>query len=166
MPSNDLILTLAEVSIAYVGFAAIFGVLSSRAEIWPPELRLLFRALIEVGLFSLFLSVCPYTLNALGIKEIDLWFYSSIGAVLAGVGMGVARLYLIRTRLPQVPVVGRYLLIPVMLITFLLFIVNAIVWREPGIYVLGIVLSLVGASAIFLALIYRLFPIPRRGNDD
>lgn len=166
MDSYDLILTLAEISIAYVGFAAIFGILSARINIWPSELRLMFRALIEVGLFSLFLSVCPHTLNALGIKDTDLWMFASIAAVLGGTVMASARLYLVRTRLSQVPLVGKFLLIPVMTTTLLLYLLNAIVWREPGIYILGIVLGLATASAIFLALIYRLFPIPKEGSDD
>jgi hypothetical protein len=157
--STDLILTLAEVSIAYVGFAAIFGILSTRTRAWSPELRFMFRALIEVGIFSLYLSIIPHTLSFFGVMGSYLWMYSSIAALVGGILMGTARIYLIRTRLDNVPSVGKFLLIPLTLVTLALFLVNTLLWQQPGPYVLGIVLALATASSIFLSLIYRLFPI-------
>ena len=164
--SSDLILTLAEVSIAYVGFAAIFGILSTRTSVWSPELRIMFRALIEVGIFSLYLSIIPHTLNTLGVVGHYLWMYSSVAALVGGVPMGAARMYLIRTRLDKVPSVGKLLLIPLMLVTIVLFLTNALVRQQPGPYVLGIVLALATGSGIFLSLIYRLFPIHRSTSDE
>lgn len=166
MESSDLILTLAEVSIAYVGFAAIFGILSTRTSVWSAELRVMFRALIEVGIFSLYLSIIPHTLNTFGVVEAHLWTYSSIAALAGGIPMGTARMYLIRTRLDKVPSVGKFLLIPLMVLTIALYLVNALVWQQPGPYVLGIVLALITGSGIFLSLIYRLFPIQKSTRDD
>ena len=141
------------------GFAAIFGILSTRTSAWSPELRLMFRGLIEIGIFSLYLSIIPHTLSFFGVMGAYLWMYSSIAALVGGILMGTARLYLIRTRLDNVPSIGKFLLIPLTLVTIALFLFNTILWQQPGPYVLGIVLALVTASSIFLSLIYRLFPI-------
>ena len=56
MPTPEVFYTLAEVAIAFVGFAAILGVLSARVEVWPAEVQVMFRALIEIGLIVLYSS--------------------------------------------------------------------------------------------------------------
>ncbi len=119
----------------------------------------MFRALIEVGIFSLYLSIIPHTLSFFGVMGAYLWMCSSIAALVGGILMGAARMYVIRTRLDNVPSIGKFLLIPLMLLTIAVFLVNTLVWQQPGPYVLGIVLTLATSSSIFLSLIYRLFPI-------
>jgi hypothetical protein len=164
METPEVLYTLTEVSIAYVGFAAVFGVLSSRAEIWPPEVQLMFRALIEVGLMVMFLCLVPIALELCRVDGSDRWLFASLGAVFAGIGLTIWRAYLVRFQLQRLPREG-----PVFILftvaNFGLLIGNVVLWRSPGPYVIAIVFSLAAASAIFLAMIFRMFPISAMSDE-
>ena len=161
MDPYDLILTLAEISIAYVGFAAVVGVLSTRTADWTPDLRLLFRALIEIGLFSLLLCTLPHVLAAFEMPGADLWTYASATALVGAASMAGIRIYQVRTRLGHIIAIGKFLLIPLNFASLILFALNATIWKAAGPYVVGIMILLVSASSIFLALIYNLFPVKK-----
>ena len=162
--TNELLLTLAELSIAYVGFAAVVGVISQRAAAWPLELRLMFRAMIEVGLFSVLICILPVALATTGLTDQALWFMSSIVALACGGALFSARVFLLRTRLPGVPAISRVLLIPVSLIAMLINVANILIWREAAPYVAGALLPMGSGAVIFLTMIYTLFPL--RANDE
>jgi hypothetical protein len=134
----------------------------ARSEDWQPETRLMFRALIEVGMFSLLLSTIPHVLDAFGISGASLWRYASSVGLLSGLGLLSARIYLVRTRLQRMPAVGAFLLIPIATMSMALMLLNALTWRTPGPYMLAVMLALSSGSGIFLYLIYWLFPIIRR----
>lgn len=57
------------------------------------------------------------------------------------------------------PAVGRFLLLPLFFTSIVVLLAHALVWQAPGPYIASIVLGLGAASAIFLTLIYKLFPI-------
>ncbi len=80
--ARDLLLTIAEVSIAYVGFASIVAVLSSsRPGGWEPEDRIIFRAMIEVGFLCVLMSFIPHTIASAGVPEEVVWPTASAIAV-------------------------------------------------------------------------------------
>lgn len=161
METPEVLLTLAEVSIAYVGFAALFGILSSRAEEWPGEVQLMFRALIEVGLVLVFLSLAPVVLALCHIDAPDRWLFASLIAMVTLLGNIGWRIHQIRTRLGHFPREAP-VAIPMVVVNLVLYAGNAVIWREPGPYVIALVNGLAGASLIFLAMVYRMFPIVRR----
>lgn len=160
METPAILLTLAEVSIAYVGFAAIFGILSTRAEAWPSDVQLMFRALVEVGLAALFISVIPSGLALLQFEHAHLWLIASAIALASAVTISGWRIYLIRSRLVRFPREAP-LLLTMSTVNLALLTGNILIWRAAGPYVLALIVSLVGASSIFLAMIYRMFPILR-----
>ncbi len=74
MNPNDFLATLAEVSVAYVGFASIVAVIHSvRSDSWSPEDRIVFRALIEIGLGCVVLSLIPNALSSVGLGPSTIW---------------------------------------------------------------------------------------------
>lgn len=164
METPEVLYTLTEVAIAYVGFAAVFGVLSSRAEVWPPEVQLMFRALVEVGLLVLFLCLTPITLELVGYNGTDQWYIASMIGISLGLILTAWRAYLVRSRLVQFP---REL--PVFaffsVANFVILIGNAAFWRSAGPFVVAVITSLAAASSIFLAMIFRMFPISPRSQE-
>ena len=158
METPEILYTLTEVAIAYVGFAAVFGVLSSRAEIWPAEVQLMFRALIEVGLLVMFLCLTPISLELLGFEDSDQWLFSSLIGIGLGVLITIWRAYLVRSKLIKFPREFPVLILFTIL-NFVILSCNVALWRSPGPYVLAVICSLAAASSIFLAMIFRMFPI-------
>lgn len=77
MDAFDTLLTLAEVSIGLAGFAGIVVVFGRGPGALPPADSLRLAALVGASLGTLFLSLMPIALNALGLSEPALWQWSS-----------------------------------------------------------------------------------------
>jgi hypothetical protein len=161
----EILYTLTEVAIAYVGFAAIFGALSSRAEVWPPEVQLMFRALVEVGLLIMFLCLTPIALELIDVDGADRWQVASLIGITLGAFLTAWRAYLVRSRLLRLPREAPFLFF-FTIINFAILATNAIVWRTAGPYVIAIIMSLAAGSSIFLAMIFRMFPISAKSTED
>ncbi len=158
-PGQDLLLTLAEISIAYVGFSAIVGALSSSSKEWNSEIKLFLRSMIEVGLFSMSLSLLPEFFLVIGLEEQYIWMSASgVGLVIGG-AMFANRMRQLRTAIGRPLPVGRFVLIPLGLIAMVIMILNVVIWQTPGPYVVATMLSLTSATVMFLALVYQLFPL-------
>ena len=157
---EDLLLTIAEVSIAYVGFASIVAVLSSsRPGGWEAEDRITFRAMIEVGFSVILLSFIPHTIALAGVPAEMVWPTASAIAVALMVSMTVRRVIQLRRHAGGVTRFGRVFALPITLFSIVLNAANVFVWQAPGPYVIGLVLGLVTASGMFLLLLYRSFPL-------
>jgi hypothetical protein len=64
MQPPDVLLSIGEVAIAYVGFSSIVAVFSAeRRGGWLSEDRVIFRAMIELSLVSIFASFLPHALE-------------------------------------------------------------------------------------------------------
>lgn len=77
MDAFDTLLTLAEVSIGLAGFAGIVVVFGRGPGALPPADSLRLAALVGASLGTLFFSLTPIALNALGLSEPELWQWSS-----------------------------------------------------------------------------------------
>ena len=86
MPSADFLLTLAEISIAFVGFSAIVFVFLRFGSGGESRFRnLQVSIIIQIGLLALFLSLLPLLLGLFPLDEVRVWRSSSLLFALAGV---------------------------------------------------------------------------------
>lgn len=122
----------------------------------------MFRALIEVGLTALVLSVLPMAFSEIGITGPALWLNASVTALLVGVVVTGWCIFLIRKYLIKLPREAPFLF-SLSAIGFACLVGN-VYWQTSGPYTLAVLMSLAGAAAIFLAMIYRMFPI--RGGEE
>ena len=162
---QSVLLTMSELSIAYVGFAAIVGALSTRSEEWTIGTRILFRSMIDTGLVNVFLCLSPNVLNLLSFEGSDLWAISSVLALLIVLGAFVGRMIQIRRTVGAPLAVGRWLLIPLIVVAIATYLVNAIVWKTPGIYVFATSMNILVNTIQFLTVMWTLFPIQIERGD-
>jgi hypothetical protein len=74
MFTSDFFLTIAEISLAFVGFSAVVVALrQSGAAQWSSFQRFSARILIELGFACLFLALLPLLLQLLGVGEPTVW---------------------------------------------------------------------------------------------
>ncbi|MCP5039625.1 MAG: hypothetical protein GY944_01265 [bacterium] len=78
MQGSDVLLAICEVSIAFVGFTSIVGVLGQRGGgAWDGEDSLRLWLMIESGLATLFFSLLPFVLHYFALEEQTVWGASS-----------------------------------------------------------------------------------------
>lgn len=95
MEGADFLLTIAEISLAFVGFSAIIAVFrQAGGRTWSEFERLLIRAMIELGFAALFFALVPQILAYLGFPDPWVWGLSS--ASLGFFMLGYHANYLIR----------------------------------------------------------------------
>jgi hypothetical protein len=83
LDSHDLLLTSAEVSVAFMGFASLVAVFVSRGPAGLSErARVVLRSLIDYGLFALLACGLPFVVSALPLPEVNVWALAS-GAMVA-----------------------------------------------------------------------------------
>ena len=164
MNPNDLLATLAEISVAFVGFASIVAVIHSvRSDSWLPGDRILFRALIETGLGSVVLSLVPIAVSIVGMSTPTIWVVSSSIFAITVVVAVIRRFYQYRRYAGELPKFGRTFVIPVAFLGLVINVANIFVWQTAAAYVIGVLLLVVTASGMFLNLIIRFFPL---SNDE
>lgn len=159
----EVLLTIGEVAIAYVGFASIVAVLSaSREGAWSVGDRIVFRAMIEVGFLTVLVSFLPRAVALTDLPEGGLWQVCSGINVLAGVAMVIRRVRQLQRHAGGVLPFGRAFALPLTGVHLLLNAVNVAVWHTAWPYVAAMVISLAVASGMFLFLLFRFFPL----DDD
>ena len=78
MVGSDVLLTIAELSIAFAGFASIVVAFQhGEPSTWPPAVPVRLRAMIESSLGTMFCSLLPFLLYYWGIDGAALWSASS-----------------------------------------------------------------------------------------
>jgi hypothetical protein len=83
MNSAEPLLTIAEVSVAFAGFASIVTVVASRGlEAWGPGNRMRFRLMIYMSLSSVLFSLLPFSFVLLEVSESTTWGLSSAALAL------------------------------------------------------------------------------------
>jgi len=157
----DVLLTIAEVSIAFAGFASIVAVLGRReGGGWPTEDVDRFWVMIEYSLAALFFAMVPFALYHLGIREPVLWELASalIAVFLLGYAVMVSR-RLIRHRLADairshvLSVGGMFTVCAGLIVLEGLNAVSAPFDEPFGIYLVGILWLLFGAGFMFIRLL-------------
>ncbi len=91
MQNAEVLLTLADVSVAFAGFAGLAGVLRRHfapADHWIAGARL--RGLIENALIALAFSLIPFALERLGLAGEQLWRTASLMFGLVWLAAGLA----------------------------------------------------------------------------
>lgn len=74
MDHGDILLTLAEVSVAFAGFSGVVAVFGRRdPETWSFADRFRFFSLVQASLSSLLLCIMPFGMLALNISESTVW---------------------------------------------------------------------------------------------
>lgn len=92
---SDVLLTSAEVSVAFVGFASLIGVFYARTEGRLPEgVRLSLRSLLDYGLMALVACGLPLLLRETALPATTSWRLSSglMAALVVGY-MTISRIY-------------------------------------------------------------------------
>ena len=71
---GDILLTLAEVSVAFAGFSGVVAVFGRRdPNLWSFADRFRFFSLVHTSLSSLLLCIVPFGLFALNVPEASVW---------------------------------------------------------------------------------------------
>ncbi len=162
----DLLLTIAEVSIAFAGFASIVAVLGRRdGGGWPTEDVDRFWVMIEYSLGALFFALIPFALFHLGVREPALWKLASalIAVFLLGYAEMVSR-RLIRHRLAGtlrshwLSLGGMYAFCGGLVVLEGLNAFSTPFDQPFGIYLVGILWLLFGAGFMFVRLLSVIRP--------
>ena len=94
MPEADILLTTAEVAVAFAGFASLVTILGRRsAQVDPRIIALRFRGMLTNSLLVVAFSMIPLVLFRYGLGEVVVWRLSSILLALAG-GINFLALFL------------------------------------------------------------------------
>ena len=168
MEASELLLTLAEVSIAFVGFSAlVFALRERRARAWSYVDSMAIRAPILIGLGALFLSLLPLFLGHTPLPEPLIWQLSS-GALAITLLSLAAYYHWVRQRVAQtgeirlrsVPYLMRQSTAIVLVLLQLLNFLNA---PKAWPYLFGVAWLLIFGGLFFL----RLFTIfQSTGSSD
>jgi hypothetical protein len=155
-----VLLTLAEVSVAFAGFASLIAILGLRTDTGTKAFDLLrYWVMLEFSLAALALSLLPLLLTFLGIAEVVIWRGSSALVALFVLihHIVVVRLYFrrepaLRRATHPANLIGANLTYAALVLTQ---VANALGFLDPpfGWYLLGLLLVLFVASAHFIIFI-------------
>lgn len=159
MHSSQALATLAEVSVAFAGFAGIVTAFRRQTpEKWSALDRFRFRFMVEFSLATLGLSLAPFFVAELGVGEPALW---RVCSVLLAVG---ALVYLLRStfRVRRMLAAGLPVSRGLALLSFAVGVLVAgsallnalgLVGRPAGVYLAGVGGCLFVCSAMFARLL-------------
>ena len=157
----DTLLTLAEVSLGLAGFAGIVVVFGRGPGALAPADSFRLLALVGCSLGTLFLSLVPIALNAVGLPEPELWQWSS--AILLAVAVPAHLFAFLRIRrhvaeiLEVLPIYMLPIGVSLFLANFIAQICNALgVGSLPifGVYLIGLILYLGFAALQFARMLF------------
>ena len=165
MEGSEYLYTIAEVSIAIVGFSAVVVVFRKRSGEALSHIELnLIAFMIERGFAAVFLSLLPVLLSHLGLSAAGVWALSS-GVLALYLAIALVRTALFRRRIPaeaEAELPGRGVSsILVVCVVFVIVLqglnaVGAVLEQGVGWYLLGVT-SVLGLAAIIFGTIIRAF---------
>jgi hypothetical protein len=157
----DTLLTLAEVSLGLAGFAGIIVVFGRGPGALPPADSLRLAALVGASLGTLFLSLIPVALSAVGVPEPELWQWSSaimVALIVPGHVVGMLRIRRIAAEVFEVTPVyllafGGCLLLGNLITQICNFL--GVAWPPSfGVYLFGLILYLGFAATQFARMLF------------
>jgi hypothetical protein len=151
---GDILLTLAEVSVAFAGFAGVVAVFGRRDPgTWSFADRFRFFALVYSSLSSLLLCVLPFGLFAFGIAESSVWRSLSTLAALCSIVVFVLALRRLRAASSSDRAGFTWIVMPVSIsigaAVLALNVYNATVSATFGPFLLAVIFLLVASSFLF-----------------
>ena len=171
MSDSDVLLTIAEVAVAFAGFASLVGMLGQQSAVDDPRvLGVRMRAMLLSSLFVVMFSLLPLVLNAYGLSEGSVWIASSLILVVTAIiylrwlarSLRSLALVGIKPSRFQLRVVVPTLFFSIVILSFLLM-VNVFV-ASPGIYLTGLSLLLIQSGFAFCLIVFSF--LPRVGADS
>ncbi len=166
---TELVLTIAEVAVAFAGFSGLVGILGrsgSRDSDVAQAFRL--RGVILTSLLVVAFSLVPFVAHGLGLRVVAAWRISSVLFFLAGGGISVYALVEIRRALraqsPMPPALrprlagsfGPAILAEASLAAIAIGLVGP---RESGFYVAALCLYLFAGGFIFVEMLFSYLTI-------
>ena len=173
MPEENILLEVAEVAVAFAGFASLVGILgrgTSHAD--PRVLSLRMRAMLLTSLLVVAFSLVPVILHGYGAAPHLNWTASSLVLLLAvlvyGWWLQQAILFLGKAGLTPTHF-QRRIIIPALLLTLLaatvLLLANLIV-AVPAIYLTALALLLFQSGFAFVLIVFSFLPKLRHDEED
>lgn len=173
MPESDTLLTVAEVAVAFAGFASLVGILGHGTSAADPRvLSLRMRAMLLASLLVVGFSLIPVILDGYGARPHLVWTASSLmllGTTLAyGWWLQRAISLLGRAGLTPSPF-QRRVIVPTLLLTLLaaavLLLANLIV-AVPAIYLTALAFLLFQSGFAFCLIVFSFLPQITGRLDD
>ncbi len=172
MEYGDLLLTVAEVAVAFAGFASLVSVLSSPSTQDHPLVQSIrFRAMVTMSLIVVAFSLVPFVPFLLGVSPSVSWRISSALFFLSGLAgtiNGVRHVAIGRATVgsPKGGSVRVVVVFGAVAVALLLLGANALGFTAaaaPGIYAAALLLFLFGSGTAFAALLFsHIYPITRK----
>lgn len=156
---SDVLLTIAEVAVAFAGFASVVVLFQHREPSnWPPAIVVRLRTMIEGSLAALFSALLPFVLHHLGLAGQSLWATSSLALALAYVAFfnlvwRRSRRLLASRELSRSFTVTVGIISMLVLVALLLNAANVGLHRTFGAYLTGVAWTLVYTSLMFLRVV-------------
>jgi hypothetical protein len=160
LPGSDVLQTMAQIAVAFVGFSGIVAAFSRQPGRWGSLDLLRAQNLIIVGLSAMFFALLPSGLDAADLAERTIWRGSSATMALGGAISLAGRLRMFA----KLPLEERFPMSPTWLAimagsSFLNVVaqsMNAAAWPyEPqrAVYTFGVLYMLLLAGGLFLRLV-------------
>jgi len=152
---TDLLLTMAEVSVAFAGFASITVLFRGRsAGEWTTPDRLRYGAMLRGSLCACLFSLFPVVLVQAGVSESWTWSLTSVCLLVYGIAMSRVFVFLFRAGARANIEIARNMVASGLNIFFqLLNLVGIGFHREAAPVLLGLGLLLANAGANFYRLV-------------
>jgi hypothetical protein len=160
MEGSDVLIVIAEVSVAFAGFAGIVAVFRQRdLADWAPVDANRFRFMVECSLTTILFALLPFVFHYLGASATATW--SACSALLAAVFAGLFVIAVLRVRRVDLQAPGFSLAVTRFLqagtiLTFILLVLNALrigFTAEFGPYLAALAWTLAASGVNFFRLL-------------
>ena len=154
MEHEDILLTLAEVSVAFAGFSGVVAVFGRRdPSTWSFSDRMRFFSLVQTSLSTLIFCVLPFGLFAVQVAEESVWGALSMLYVLYVIVVAVLFIRRLRAAATSERAEFTPIVLPVTLAVTALIAVfnvyNVVVGATFGPFLVGLIWLLVQSSFLF-----------------
>jgi hypothetical protein len=160
LEGSNVLIVIAEVSVAFAGFAGIVVVFRQRhLEEWAPVDVNRFRFMVECSLTTILFALLPFVFHHLGTSQTVTWAACSglLAAAVAGLFViAVFRIRRVRSQAPGFSVAVTRFLQTGTILAFILLVLNAMriaFTAEFGPYLAALVWTLVASGINFFRLL-------------
>ena len=173
MPESDILLTIAEVAVAFAGFSSLVGILGQRSSLDDPRvLGVRMRTMLLSSLIVVGFALLPLVMVRYGATAEVVWRSSSVAFSAVGVAFfawvllslrALGRAALTRTR------VQRLIILPFVFLTLTSFVVLVLVnviLARPAIYLTALLLMLLQSGHTFCHIVFSFLPRVGADTDD